>query len=67
MDFNEKYYIILAMRQFGGSFVQNLASALEAADPANTAWIEKHLQEQYPAYMPGGRFYSEVCARERKD
>ena len=62
MDFNQKYYTVLAMRQFGGNFIRKLADALEIADVGNTYWIEAHLLDKYPEYMPGGKFYKAVEA-----
>lgn len=62
MDFNQKYYTLLAMRQFGGGFIRKLADALEAADAGNTAWIEARLAAEFPQYLPGGSFYQQMEA-----
>lgn len=44
---DQKYWIVLAMTTYGGSFVKYIGEALRRADQYNT----RRLQEAFPDYM----------------
>lgn len=57
---DEKYYTILAMEMFGGSFVKALANALRCADMSNTAKIYYTWPDYMNEYGAGSALYEAV-------
>ncbi len=60
MTEDEKYWTILAMEKFGGSFVKALANALRCADMSNTVKIYNAWPDYLKEYGPGSEFYEAV-------
>ena len=50
----EKYFVSLGMRKFGGSFVKCLGEALARADSNNTKKIKKTWQDYWKKYAELG-------------
>jgi hypothetical protein len=61
---DEKYYTIIAMERFGGSFVKALGHALRCADMFNTVRIVMAWPEYMTEYGPGSKFYEAVKKME---
>jgi len=55
MNNEEKYYTSLAMRTYGGSFVQSLGMALTHADPVNTKKLANAFPEYFNKYKEMGK------------
>lgn len=51
----EKRYVIVGMRKYGGGFMYNLASALEFADPNNTRKIKETWPDAWRRYSEQGK------------
>lgn len=58
MNDTEKLHTIQAMRNYGGSFVQALATAWERADSDNSRRIQDAFPEYMHDYGPGSNFYA---------
>ena len=54
MQKENDYYMRIAMRQFGGSFVKTLGELLESADPVNYEKLEKVFPEYFAEYRKWG-------------
>lgn len=59
-----KYLFIKTVQRFGGSFYQNLAAAMQAADPKNFDRILAAFPELLEKYGPESSFYSVVSKEE---
>jgi len=46
----DKYYVILAMKKFGGSFVKSLAEAFRTADEKNFQKLKNCFPEYWSEY-----------------
>ena len=55
----EKYYVSLGMRKYGGSFIQYLGEALAHADIFNTKKIKETWPEYWQDYLEIGKRISQ--------
>ena len=51
----EKYYVIVGMKAYGGSFVQSLGEALSHADTINTLKIKDTFSDYWKEYLEVGK------------
>lgn len=61
--YNEKYYVILGMQTYGGSFMRALGSALAHADGTNTFLIYFFWDDEWEKYKALGK---DIEAKEEK-
>lgn len=51
----EKYFVIIGMKEIGGSFVKALGEALSHADPINTSKIVRTWPDLWTEYFEKGQ------------
>ena len=55
MDNNERYYVILGMKRYGGCFCKALGEALAQSDEINSLKIEETWPEYWKQYLKMGK------------
>lgn len=55
MTKEDDYYMLVAMREMGGSFIQQLAALLWSADSTNYAKLERAFPEYFAEYRDWGK------------
>lgn len=51
---DEKYYVAIGMKSYGGGFVKKLGEALQVADEDNTQRIKEAFEHYWAEYLKRG-------------
>ena len=63
MNDDEKFFMLQAMRHYGGGFVSALSEAWARADATNAARLAASFPDITKDYGPGSAFYEAIKAR----
>lgn len=63
MTLHDLHYTCVAMRRYGGSFVNCIASAIEHADETNRQRLIAAFPDLIEKYGPGSLFFKEAGGR----